>query len=156
MNLLKQLYQLLARVTFLRRKYIYQTALNSIGMDASPLDRADDVLGCAESVTEILVKAGAIGGVITGTYTLERYLQRSKNWVVTQTPQAGDIIISATGTGNGKIRGHVGIWGENGVIMSNDSLTGKWMANYTLDTWNDRYKNIGGFPVTSYTFFQMP
>lgn len=151
-RLRKKLKELLAILTDLRRRYIYKVALNSIGLDPSPLDRADDVLGCVESVTEILKKAGAFPKITTGTYTFYFELARSRHWAPTAKPREGDIVISPTGMGNGKIRGHVGIFAKNGVIMSNDSWTGKWQANYDIDRWNARYRDIGGMPVHYFTF----
>ena len=62
----------------------------------------------------------------------------------------GNIVISPTGMGDGSIRGHVGIMGKNDVIMSNDSRTGKWMANYTIETWRERYSRKGKMPVYFY------
>ena len=46
----KQLDLLLAN-----KKYrLYQAAVNTLGRDASPDDLADDVVGCAESVSTIM------------------------------------------------------------------------------------------------------
>lgn len=151
-RLKEQIRLLFLQVVMLRRKLIHKIALEHIGRDASPLDRADDVVGCVESVTEILVKTGTWPKVETGTYTFWRQLAQSRNWTLTANPQAGDIIISPTGTGNGRIRGHVGILSNNGVIMSNDSYSGKWMANYDLKRWKDRYQGIGNFPIYYFTY----
>lgn len=147
---------ILRRISLLERELIFMRAVDTLGRDASPDDRADDVVGCAESVTSIVSQLVPMP-IILGTYTLERHLMTSKDWVVTQTPQRGDIIISATGTSrlkNPPIRGHVGIVGDNGIIMANDSYTGKWSASYTIDTWNGRYKDKGGYPVTFYTYLK--
>lgn len=129
---------------------IYLEALKYIGTDASPSDRVDDVVGCAESVTEILSKVIRFP-VVTGTWTLWDKLRRDQRFRETTIPMPGDIIISPTGTGNGRIRGHVGIFGKNLVIMANDSDTGKWMAFYTLDSWKDRYEKKGGIKTWIFT-----
>jgi len=144
---------ILAQLTGLRRQLIYRTALDTIGVDASPNDLAPDEFGCAESVSLILNRA--IGfPTITGTYTLNQRLQSDRRFAPTNTPRPGDIIISPTGMrlGPSKINnGHVGIVGNNNSIMSNDSYTGKWMANYTIDTWRKRYQQDGKYPVFFYT-----
>ena len=143
LQILRQILNLL-----LQRKSetIYQTALNHIGVDASPEDFVDDVVGCAESVTTILQKHINMP-IITGTYTLLEYMNKSGNFARVDIPMAGNIIISPTGMGDGSMRGHVGIIGKNDVIMSNDSYSGKWMANYTIKAWRARYSGQGKMPV---------
>lgn len=129
---------------------LYKQATLYLGKDASPLDIVADEVGCAESVTEILRQV--IDYPITvGTWTLNDMLSRDSRFlVIREIPQKGDIIISPTGTGNGTIRGHVGIVGLDNVIMSARSDTGLWSTFYNLDTWKARYVGIGGFPVNYY------
>lgn len=136
---------------FKPKKTLLQAALDHIGLDASPNDLVDDVVGCAESVTTIL-RTVTTFPLITGTWTLRDELERDTRFTKTGIPMPGDIVISPTGTGNGSIRGHAGIVGRNGSIMSNDSYTGKWMANYTIDTWRARYVTKGGMPTYFYSF----
>lgn len=128
---------------------LHDAAKGVIGQDASPSDLAPDELGCAESVSNIVRKVLPDFPIITGTWTLEQKLKTDKRFTRVLTPSKGTIVISATGTGNGKIAGHVGIFGD-GVIMSNDSATGKFMPNFTLEGWTKRYKGIGGFPINYY------
>lgn len=129
---------------------LHQKALSFIGTDASPSDAAPDELGCAESVSEIIKDVWSDMPIITGTWTLWDFFERSNKFTPVKVPQAGDIVISPTGTGNGKIVGHTGIVGENQSIMSNDSYTGTWESNYTIGTWNERYNGKGGLPVLFY------
>lgn len=129
---------------------VYQTALKYLGVDASPRDIVDDVVGCAESVTTILREHVKMP-IIPGTASLYAFLGASTLFRRVSMPMPGDIIISPTGMGNGKIQGHTGIVGHNNLIMSNDSYTGKWMANYTISTWNARYADKGKLPVVYYT-----
>lgn len=145
-GLLLQLKLLLRVLTLTRRKLIYQTALDTLGVDASPNDLAPDELGCAESVTNILNRTVGTR-IITGTWTLNQYFLGSDDWETVYDPQPGDIVISPTGEGGkGKV-GHTGIVGQNGIIMSNSSYTGKWSANYTVDSWREYYKT---FPTYFY------
>src|SRR3954462_12894985 len=59
-------------------------------------------------------------------------------------PPSGDIVISPTGYGNGSMpNGHVGIIGDNGQIMSNNSATGLWDIHFTLASWKARYVDQG-------------
>ena len=62
----------------------------------------------------------------------------------------GTIVIAATGEGNGSMRGHVGILGENGLIMSSDSSDGLFKGNYDVNSWFQRYAVRGGFPIHYY------
>ena len=147
LDLLKQLRMVLDKTYDL---LLLRRALDHIGTDASPQDKVDDVLGCAESVTTILNKVRPTP-IILGTWTLMDYLDKSPHYKRVTVPMPGNIIVSATGTGNGRIRGHTGIVGRNNAIMSNDSYTGKWMSNYTLATWRDRYERKGGIPTKFYS-----
>lgn len=151
------LIQILAKLLFLRKKLIVAIAKDHLGKDASPIDRVSDEVGCAESVTEILNKAITFP-IITGTWTLNDYLQRDRRFSPAETPEPGDVIISPTGTSKkGKkapFVGHTGIMGENGVIYNNNSYTGKWLATYTLETWKQRYAHEGGYPVYIYRLIE--
>lgn len=142
-------------ISLLRRKLIYSIAKDHLGVDSSPADLVDDIVGCAESVTNILKKAVGTP-IMVGTWTLEQYLLASPNWYEVIEPQAGDVLISATGTSSrGKkapYRGHTGIIGEKGMIMSNDSYKGVWLANYTLETWRMRYVDNAGYKMRFFRY----
>lgn len=130
------------------REHLYQVAYDCLGLDMAP---TQDELGCAESVSFVLMKAGVKGlpsAGITGTYTLNEWLK--KNLKAVKEPLPGDIIMSATGTGNGSIKnGHVGIVGKHS-IMSNNYKTFKWDWHLKMDWWNEYYGKKGGFPVLFY------
>lgn len=127
-----------------KRARLLAVARFALGTDASPLDIVNDELGCAESVSTLIGKVIPFP-VITGTWTLNEYLDNDNRFVrIESQPEAGDIIISPTGSGNGRIRGHVGIIGEAGIVYSNNSATGLWDDLYTLTSWNDRYFGLGG------------
>lgn len=137
-----------SKIPTMNGQHIYQVALNYLGIDASPNDVAPDEYACAETVSDILAAAGFDIGVIVSTYQLYEKLLSGGIFEPVSVPMAGDVIISPTGTGNGTLpNGHTGIMGENGLIMSNSSATGNFTQNYTLESWNARYKDIGGFPV---------
>lgn len=128
---------------------LYALAYSSIGTDTSPLDLAPDALGCAESVSTMLSKLFPPFQVILGTYGLFLALQGAPEFVEVTSPIRGDIIVSPTGLGgqNGITNGHVGIVGNNNLVMSNNSTTGLWDVHYTLDSWRQRYQVLGGYPV---------
>ncbi len=149
-TLINKLAELRQLLSVARREELYQRALQYLGTDASPDDLANDVVGCAESVTTILNKYMGLK-IILGTATMYTVLEHSPRFKRVAVPQRGDIILSPTGMGNGTIQGHTGIVGDNGIVMSNSSATGKWSANFTIATWDARYKVMGGLPVFYYT-----
>ena len=151
-RLIKLLMQLIAlkRKTKSRQHLLYERARLYIGRDASPLDLVNDDLGCAESVSQIISKIVPFP-IITGTWTLnDRLAGDLKFQRVNENAGPGTIIISPTGTGNGKIRGHVGILGPDKTIMANDSALGLWRQSYTVESWRQRFQTMGGFPVYFY------
>lgn len=149
MNLKEQLEKLQVawqNLQKLPRIKLYNAAVASLGYDASPKDQAPDDLACAETVS-LLISKVTLFPTILGTYTLYTRLLNDKRFIQTRDPKPGDIIISPTGMGNGRLVGHVGVIGVGGVIMSNSSYTGKFEKNYTLQTWYNRYGKLGGFPI---------
>jgi len=130
------------------RESIYKVAKSFIGLDVTPDDIVPDEYDCSDTVCTLLKKAGFNVGDFPLTTRLYEYLLNSKEWNVVNEYKRGDVIISPTGYGNGNIsNGHVGIISDNGKIMSNSSVDGILRENYTIDSWNYRYKNKGGFPV---------
>jgi len=129
------------------REKLHKAARAALGSDASPNDAAPDELGCADTVSNILRKVIPFP-IITGTWTLDERFRTDKRFELVTSPLPGDIIISPTATGNGSIVGHVGIVGENDIIMSNDSFQdGHFLENFTMKSWEKRYKDKGGFPI---------
>lgn len=124
---------------------IYQVAKESLGHKLSPIYT---VAGCVEAVNNL--SKMAYGYVICdspSTTVMYKALKADKRYIEVKEPVYGDIIISPTGYGNGKLEhGHVGIYAKFG-IMSNDSPTLKWKLNFTLKSWTSRYVTYGGFPI---------
>ena len=135
--------------TEINRVKLYLSALQSLGVDASPFDEAPDEYGCADSVSQIITKTfpNAIKGSVS-TAELYKQLSTSKDFIKVSQFKFGDIIISPTGMGTGGLaNGHVGICGEDETIMSNSSATGLWTSNYTITSWVARYRKLGGYPI---------
>lgn len=132
---------------------LHDTALSFLGQDASPKDRASDELGCVESVCEVWRAAfGTLLSDTLSTASLYRLFKIDSRFELVPASGPflpGDFIISPTGLGSNPNvpHGHVGIFGENGTIMSNTSKTGRWERNYTKQSWDERYKHQGGYPV---------
>lgn len=115
-------------------------------------------LGCAQAVSKLLstVKFTAIPKRgIDGTASLLKWCEENPLlFEKLDEPEKGAIIISPTGKGNGLTRGHTGICGELGkmfpndyAVMSNNSSTGKWDTQWSLNRWQEYYGGYGGLPV---------
>ncbi len=115
--------------------------------DPSPTDPVDDVLGCVDSLTEIIRKKYPDFPKSYFTGTLLQDLKDSPHFKGTLVITEGAIIINATGTGNNSIRGHCGVIGKDGWIWANNSDTGLWTRDYTLTSWRKRYRIKGGMPT---------
>lgn len=131
------------------QKQIHTYARILIGTDLSYIVRNE--IACAESVSRILIELGLLDRVITGTYSFFEHLSTSGRFMKVQIPQPGDIIVSPTGLGTGKLpNGHIGIVEMGNRIISNESASGKLKSNYTLTTWSSFFKGYGGYPVYFY------
>lgn len=125
-----------------KRELLHQMALSFCGTDASPNDLAPDELACAESVDNIHFKLfrDHICVNYLSTYWMYKALKERPDFerIAEKDVLPGDIIISPT---QGTNIGHVGILGENGIIMSNNSfkdsngVKGIFDENYTLAAW---------------------
>jgi hypothetical protein len=107
------------------------------------------MVNCANACTDVLIRVGVKGlppKGIAGTASLLSFLEDSPEFseVLVYTP--GAVIIAATGTGNGKARGHTGICG-NHVIMSNNSESGFWDDQWNWTRWHDYYTVYAGIPT---------
>jgi hypothetical protein len=125
---------------------LYQTAVLCAGKDMAPMEWE---FGCAEAVNEVVYKAfGDYAGGDLSTRRMYLSIINNKKFMQVKIPLRGDIYISPTGWGNGKLKnGHVGILANNEHILSNDSQSGLFVDNFTIQSWNERYVKIGGFPV---------
>ncbi len=131
-----------------KRQVIFETAKGCLGKIMAPIYKE---WGCAEAVNNIVKMA--IGREIGGgpsTYRMYLILKDSKEWQRVTDSMPGDLIISPTGFGTGKISGHVGIVSDDQKIISNNSETLKLDEHYDLRSWDARYKVVGGFPVYFY------
>lgn len=127
---------------FSKGDILHAVANSLVGVDASPLDRATDEYGCADTVNVIYASAifpnVEIGGA-TQTAEMVKYLMYdTRRFIKVEFPQKGDIVMSPTEYPR---VGHVGIMDDSYTIMSNSSSSGTWQKNYNVDTWRCRYVN---------------
>lgn len=129
--------------------HLYDVAYSFIGKDASPKELAPDVVSCAESLSCVMIAAGVpdLHNPILGTAQLNQWLH--DHFTEVEVPELGDIVMSATGSGNGRIKGHCGVMGKH-TVMSNNSQSGLWDYHWTLDEWKKYYEIRGGIPTKYY------
>lgn len=133
----------------LKRKKLYNIAVAALGTDASPTNLAPKGLECAETVSNLLRRLDGKFPIVLGTASLLDILRHypGVKEVTPLWPELGDIVLYATGEGNGVIsNGHVFIADKDGTLMSNNSPTGTFERNYTLATARKRYMRWGGYP----------
>lgn len=125
---------------------LYKVAKSCIGKDVAPLENE---YGCAEAVNNVVHQAfGDYAGGDLSTYRMYHAIKNNRKFIEVIKPIRGDIILSPTGYGSGKVsNGHTGIMSDNNAIMSNTSVNGLWLENYTLDSWARRYKVEGDYPI---------
>lgn len=132
-----------------RAKLLLAVAEARLGKEASPKDKVPDEVACVESLGNIIREVMPFP-TIYGTHEALQYFKKSNQWKASLDMKPGYVIINATGTGNGSMRGHCGIILGGGKIASNNSLNGLWRTDYTLDSWKARYRIKGG--MTTYVF----
>jgi hypothetical protein len=160
-NLMKQMITALQKLLTLKsvatvpvvgNQALYTIAKNNIGNHLTLDDNVPPEIGCAECWSKIYSLSGGKLPVkgIAGTSELTAWFTASPLFEQITTPEVGATIISATGTGNGTVRGHVGILGIYGKmypndfgILSNNSTTGTLGEAWSFKDWNNHY-TIGG------------
>lgn len=145
-SVLRKLLQYLGIKQATMKKNLYAVTLQNLNVDISPRDLAPDVLGCAESVSEMVRKVLPGFPVITGTSTLYATLLKHPKFRRVAGYQPGTIIISPTGMGDGAFPGHTGICLAGEKIASNTSANGKFEQNYTQESWRNRW-GAHKFPI---------
>lgn len=121
-------------------------ALTKLNIDVTPDDKIPDEVACVESLCEVLNKVISFPK-LSYTPDLVRELKKHPRVQGTLDFNEASIIVCATGSGNGTMRGHCGVVGTNKEIISNNSKTGIWEYNYTIDSWVARFRNKGGMAI---------
>lgn len=127
---------------------IYETAKAALNTQLTLDPSIPAELGCAEAVSTILKRCeyDIPANGIPGTATLYAWLKNNPLFRelvdYQEAPKPGTIIISPAGTSSvGFPHGHVGIVARFGVL-ANDSNTGLFRENYTLQTWQQFFGGI--------------
>lgn len=135
----------------MNKKTLLDICDDNIGRDVTPLDNTPDEVACAEVVTTILRAVYPEVPKEVSTIRLDKWLSSSKTFVRILDPEPGAIIISPTASPDRV--GHVGFCMADGTIASNTSYgvnKGKFIKNYTPQTWKERYQKKLGLEVHLY------
>lgn len=125
------------------REKLLDIAIANYGIDPTPKDEQPDEFACVHSLTTIVKQLLPDFKVIVYTPDLVIQLQNDNRFKEVLEFKPGNIIISATSTGNGTIVGHTGIISNNGKVLSNSSATGLWFDKFDLMSWIERYSRRG-------------
>jgi hypothetical protein len=158
--LLEKLKQLLSMQTLpTKRELLLATVKKSLGIDASPADRAPDELACVETVDTLFHKT--FGRYIdkrayqpeVSTYRAYLFLNGSAEFEEVKDPSDGTIVISPSGFGYRPMvpNGHIGVCDSAGNIYSNNSPTGTLEKNYTVASWRRRWEGAQ-YPVKFFNY----
>lgn len=148
-----------SRPISMKEQLIYQKAADCLGLHMTLNNAVPAEVGCAQAVSAVLSLAGISDGAhgISGTASLEEWIIASGLFERIGMPEAGAIVISATGTGNGTIEGHTGFFGlynkqfpGDWGILSNDSATGLFKETWSWVRWQAYYGGAGGLTVHIY------
>lgn len=136
---------------------LYDTAKGLLGKHLTLNSSVPPEVGCAEAVSTVLLRAGITGVPVMGiasTAVMATWFANSKQFEEIMSPEEGAVIVSPTGSGNGTVRGHVGIIGRFDLqyrgdwgIMSNDSQTGLFLELWNYVNWNKYYGAVGSLKV---------
>lgn len=143
----------------LARNRFYETALK-LYREGAILSPDNIMLGCGYAVTAVWNKAFPDDKVYhTGTSSWWDWLKSSNKFEAVFEAEPDCIIISPTPAippQSPLKNGHIGVVGRNKApdgsywIMSNNSLTGKWDAHWTVKSWNAYYQDHGKIKTNYY------
>lgn len=128
---------------------LYQIAKECLGKRCTLNAGVPEEVGCAEALSFILSLAKTQNLPIlgyAGTADMTDWLENDPQFIEIDTYEPGAIIMSATGSGNGKIPGHCGICLNLG-IGSNNSDNGLFQEKWTVDKWKEYYEVFGGMKI---------
>jgi hypothetical protein len=140
---------------------LYTQAKLSLGKHMTLNEAVPARVGCAEAVSAVLALAGITDAPagIAGTASLYTWLSTNPRFELISQPEEGAVVVNPSGSGNGSIEGHTGIFGAFNVaflndwgIMSNDSASGKFLERWNWTRWQAYYVSAGGLPAHIFRF----
>lgn len=153
-QILKKLVELYKQlIKLMQNKSWLDIVKSEIGNDFTPDNIVPDMVSCAFSLSTLLNRYDSRIPIIYGTHELNDFMAKHTE-LFERVPdpvviEAGDIVISPTGTGKLK-NGHTGVYIDNTRIVSNDSETGLWSQNWSRSSWHNYFYDYGQMPIKIY------
>ncbi len=134
-----------------KAEQLYTLAKSLLGKRLTLDSSVPPALGCAEAVSFCLHSLDPVlvpSKGLQGTMALLKWMQNNQQHFTPVTrPSLGTIIVSPTGMGkNPSDHGHTGLVAKEG-ILSNESQSGLFREQWTLDAWDAYYVKALGFHV---------
>lgn len=130
------------------REKLLEIAKSFLGKDASPKNLAPREVSCAEGVSNIIGQLFPdFDDQIVSTVELDYELDRSPYFRATKLPKAGNVIVSPR---TKQQYGHAGIFLSDSRIASNNSMSGLFQNNYSLDEWIKEMREKRGLRIYFY------
>lgn len=125
-------------------------AKEKIGTDFTDDKIVPDDVSCVFATTTILNELDPDIPIMYHTKVFQDWLAGSLKFQEIYEPEAGSIVICATGTNTRPdiiSNGHTGIYLDDFNIVSNSSESGLWQQNYDRLSWRQRFYYRGGFVI---------
>ena len=130
-------------VILTKREELLKIFKEALGTDASPLNKAPSDFACAEAMCALIQKVFPDFPTTLSTVELYYFLKESPHFVQTTWPKAGNVVVSPR-----RVQyGHAGGFIENNLIASNDSKTGRFELNYSIDEWAKEMRDQRGLRI---------
>lgn len=118
--------------TMSNKEKFYQICVEALDTDPTPLDKINDEVACAETLSFLIQKIHPDFPILPSTRDLDTKLFIDKRFKRTLTPKRGDIIMMPR---TKTTSGHCGIFLTEEKIASNTSKDGIWRGNYDVESW---------------------
>ena len=112
--------------------------IEGLGTDVSPDDIVKDEVGCAESISNLIKKIFPDFPILVSTRDLHNRLSLDSRFQATLDRGKGRIVVSPRTTNT---FGHTGVFMDDDSIASNDSNSGKFVINYTWNSWIREFRD---------------
>lgn len=132
---------------------IYNVVKDNLGEHLTLNENVPPEVGCAECGSKILQLAGIPVPThgIAGTAAFVAWFVASSDFEEIFEPEQGAFVVFATGSGNGKFPGHMGVFCafnlmyiSDWAVASNDSNTGTLREQWAWKKMLEYYQEVGG------------
>lgn len=132
---------------------VYQVVKENFDKHLTLNNNVSPEVGCAECMSKVmqLAEISVPTHGIAGTPALLAWFESNPDFEEKNEPEQGAFVVFATGTGNGKVEGHTGVFCAFNVmymndwgVASNDSGTGTMREQWAWKKMLAYYQDYGG------------